>query len=61
METKFMRLVKLLCQWNRRDWDGREKDLLDKIWHIFEKECLKQWNKEKKEIYKTIQNAMKSL
>ena len=33
-------VVRLLNEWNEKKWDRREKELLCKIWYLFENECL---------------------
>lgn len=43
--AKIDKLTDLLCQWNKKEWRGREDELVYEIWVLFETECLKKWNR----------------
>lgn len=45
MEERIEKLTKLLWEWNRHEWRGKERSLLYKIWNLFEKECLEKQDK----------------
>jgi hypothetical protein len=38
------KLVKMMCDWNEKKYDGKETQLLVKIWALYNTECVKHWN-----------------
>jgi len=44
-DPKIAKLIRLMCQWNGKEWVGRESKLLYKIWGLFENECCREWHK----------------
>lgn len=46
MEERVKKLAKLLCEWNRHEWEGKENSLLAQILDLFKREHPTEWKTE---------------
>ena len=46
MEERVKKLAKLLCEWSRSEWEGKENSLLAQISYLFKREYPTEWKTE---------------